>query len=158
MKKEMPLANKIYFLPIYPDVVRAVRYGSVPCSEILKTLKKVIREHGQENVGAAAKELLDYEYSDGGRGPVYARLKPSIRPFCRQIIGVPPEEEEAFHTNADGSRYQHAPKVPKAAEPVASRAEADQGRSSPAEEARRAADGPDLRAAVAPVDPGARSG
>src|SRR5436853_2808249 len=104
--KPMPVANKIYFLPIYPDIVRAVRYDTVPCSDVIKTLKPVIEEHGQQKVDDAARELLDYDYE----GKVLcARLKPHLRVQCRQLLGPLPEEAEEFWKNADGSRPKNAP-------------------------------------------------
>src|SRR5207237_2151491 len=109
-EKAMPVANKIYFLPVYPDIVRAVRWGSVPCSEIIKKLKAVIEQHGQQKVDDAAKELLDYDYE----GKVLcAKLKPHLRVQCRQLLGPLPEEADEFWTNADGSRPKNAPPAEK---------------------------------------------
>jgi hypothetical protein len=105
-EKPMPVSHKIYFLPIYPDVVRAVRWGSVPCSDVIKTLQPVIAEHGQQKVDDAARELLDYEHL----GKVLcAKLKPQLRVYCRQILGPLPEEAAEFWKNADGSRPKNAP-------------------------------------------------
>jgi hypothetical protein len=105
-EKAMPVANKIYFLPVYPQIVRAVRYGTVPCAEVVTKLKPVIDEHGQQKVDEAARELLDYEH-DGKQ--ICAKLKPQLRVVCRQILGPLPEEAEEFWRNADGSRPKNAP-------------------------------------------------
>jgi hypothetical protein len=113
MAKEtaMPVSHWIYFFPIYPDVVRAVRYGSVPCSEVIKTLKPVIDQHGQHKVDEAARELLDYEHV--GK-QLCAKLKPHLRVQCRQLLGPLPAEAEEFWKNANGSRPKNAlPKEPK---------------------------------------------
>jgi hypothetical protein len=105
-EKAMPVSHKIYFLPVYPQIVRAVRYESVPCGEVIKALKPVIEEHGQPKVDEAARELLDY--MQVGK-QLCAKLKPHLRVVCRQILGPLPEEADEFWKNADGSRLKNAP-------------------------------------------------
>lgn len=106
--KPHEVAHAIHHRPVFPDVVRAVGYGQIPCAEVTRTLQSIIEAHGRDAVDAAARELLDYEPQGG---VLYAKLKTSLHVHARPILGPMPSEWATWWQNADGTDRKGKPKV-----------------------------------------------
>src|SRR5436309_745517 len=101
MKPKQPTVSDLIDTdPVHKAIVKAIGYGTLPCSQVIETLKDVIATHGQPAVDAAGRELLEIERHDGAG---YAKLKPELHPACRQLLGPMPSEWATWWQNADGS-------------------------------------------------------
>jgi hypothetical protein len=90
MRKEEPLAIRLYFQePLY-ELARIVGYATLPVPEVQEKARPLLEKYGKDRMAGAAAELVDIDRSTD---PPTARLKDSVRKLCRQLLGPVPKEE-----------------------------------------------------------------
>lgn len=122
MGKELSLLDRIYFDPVYTDVCRLIGYKGCAYRELWDRLKPATTKYGQQKVETATAHLLTYDGQFTCNPPPLAQVKlcEQVRGYCWQLLGPPPEKEDAFWRNPDGTpmdRTKEA-KEPAAANPA----------------------------------------
>src|SRR4051794_23971595 len=89
MKKDMPLVERIYVELLYTELVRLIGYAGASVVEVQERVLPLGEKYGREKVQAAADELA---FIDQTQEPPVLRLRMEVRPLCRQLLGLPPED------------------------------------------------------------------
>lgn len=93
MSKEQPLWHKIYFVPVYTEVCRAVGYAGITYRELAEQIETLARRFGKEKVQSAVVHLTTYPGQFTVNPPPLAQvqLRQEARKACWQLLGPPPE-------------------------------------------------------------------
>lgn len=97
MAKEQPLWLRLYFDPVYTEVVRLVGYGGFPEDEVEKRIEPLVQRFGHGEVESALWRLTTYRKPECG--PT-VRLGLDVKPLCWQLLGPPREHPEYAHAKS----------------------------------------------------------
>jgi hypothetical protein len=86
-----PLYEKLYFQPVYPEVVRLIGYAGITPFAFWDAAKekRLVEQYGKEKVMFAVCELTQYDLREQS-DPRY-ELNAEARKWCVQLLGQPPE-------------------------------------------------------------------
>jgi len=118
MTKETPPWHALYFNPAYTAMARLVGYHGLPETVFWDRYRELCKEHGQPAFDDAVNRIIEFDTS---RTPAIARLTAEAGTLCWQLLGPPPEREDAFYTHLDGTP---APRPTKDTPPPSAVAEA----------------------------------
>ena len=115
MQKERPLWERLYFDEAYVEIARLVGYRGTTYREMAKSLEPLERRFGKQRVQSATYYLVTFEGQMTCNPSPLAevKLRPEVRKLCWQLLGPPPESEDAFNRHADGTRRQPEPAPPR---------------------------------------------
>ena len=108
---KQPLYLRLYQNQVYIDVARMVGYAGLSLADAREQMKGLGEKYDKEKLVKAAEELVDID--DKG-----VRLKANVRKLAFQLLGPPPEMQDAFYRNADGTPKGQPPK-PETPKPAA---------------------------------------
>ena len=91
-----PLSIRLYQDPALIELTRLVGYRGIPYPISKEETERLNAKYGQEKMVAAADELLDYDTTTK-----VAKIKDSVRKFCRQLLGPLPEEWDEFYASVE---------------------------------------------------------
>ncbi len=120
MIKETPILDRIYFWPEYSAVARAIGYAGIPYMQLTKVIEELSTKFPKAKVESVIFNLTTFEGQMTVHPPPLAQVKfrEHVKPLLWQLLGPPPEKEDAFWTNRDGSKIPRpAKEEPKAPEP-----------------------------------------
>jgi hypothetical protein len=103
MSKERPLVEKIYFLPEYTAVARAIGYRGVVYRDLWPIIEDLGKQFGKTKVESAIYYLTTFEGQMTCNPPPLAivRFRENVRPMMWQLLGPAPEQQDAFQHDTD---------------------------------------------------------
>src|SRR5687767_5626405 len=95
MTKEQPLWHRMYFNPVYTDVVRAVGYEGMTYREWSQKLQELIEKHGQQ-AESVSWHLLYFEgqMTTNPKPLAKVELRKEVRKLAWGLLGVPKDHPE----------------------------------------------------------------
>jgi hypothetical protein len=105
MKKDMPLAERIYFDPLYTELVRIVGWKGFQYREMEEKMAPLYERFDKGKVQAAVYHLATYEGDNrtNVKPLEQVMLRDHVRPLCRGLLGFLPEEQHLLHSPPAGS-------------------------------------------------------
>ncbi|HYT93502.1 MAG TPA: hypothetical protein VEL76_32590 [Gemmataceae bacterium] len=122
MMKEIPLVHRIYFLPEYTAVARAIGYRGMTYRELTQVIEELAKQFPKAMVESAIYHLTTFEGQMTCNPPPLAKvqLREHARKLCWMLLGPPPEAWQQFYENVrepPDNPYVKAPE-PKAEPPA----------------------------------------
>src|SRR5437867_4351193 len=95
---KVQLGNRMYFNPVYTEVVRLIGYAGFPFHELNERLKPLAERFGKDKIHEVCRELVTLlfrgkEKRSGPQEDAEVRLKPEVRTLAWQLLGPPPEHK-----------------------------------------------------------------
>ena len=85
MAKKFPLSVRIYYDPPLTELVRLIKYDTLPLENARDRLAPLAERYGRDAMNRAAKQALDMDEHE-------VRLTPEVRKAAWQLLGPPPAE------------------------------------------------------------------
>jgi hypothetical protein len=92
VSREQPLWYKLYYLPQYFELARALGYEALPVPEAVERARPLLERFGKETMDRVSRDMVCI---DDGTDPPTARLSDEARKLCRQLLGPPPDVADA---------------------------------------------------------------
>jgi hypothetical protein len=107
MEKELPIWDKIYFLPHFTEVARIIGYAGLTYRSLMKKVEPLREKFGGEAINTAINQLASFEgkYTSEVNPLAHVCLREQVRHLVFMLLGPPPEKEAEFYRHADGTPW-----------------------------------------------------
>jgi hypothetical protein len=105
-----PLWEKLYFDEVYAEAARIIGYAGIDSFAFWDAARGLADKHGQQKVMNAVYDLTRADRREAS--PPRYELNGPAREWCWQLLGPPPEKEDAFYRHPDGTPMARPPAEP----------------------------------------------
>jgi hypothetical protein len=106
------LWQKLYFAEVYAETARIIGYAGTEPLAFWEAARGLADKHGKQKVLNAVYDLTRADRREAS--PPRYELNGPAREWCWQLLGPPPEKEDAFYRHPDGTPLARpAPEPPQ---------------------------------------------